>query len=78
MYYLPVFVAMSLLAMTGTAHAYLGPGMGAGAVTVVLGIVAAFFMSLFAVIWYPFKRMLNRRKGQKTAAAPAGGDTDAA
>lgn len=50
------------------AHAYLGPGMGAGTIGVVLGIIGAFFLALFAVIWYPFKRMLRRKREQKEAS----------
>ncbi|MBI1248332.1 hypothetical protein GC197_10905 [bacterium] len=38
---------------------YLGPGLSAGAVAVVLGIVGSIFLALFAVVWYPLKRLLQ-------------------
>lgn len=52
-----VFVLMPTHAM-----AYVGPGLGAGAVGVVLGIIGSIFIALFAVLWYPFKRLLRRFK----------------
>jgi len=38
----------SLLIMPLTAHAYIGPGMGAGALAVIFGIMGAIFLGLFA------------------------------
>ena len=57
-----------LLVMPSTAHAYIGPGMGVGAITVVLGILSSIFLGLFAIIWYPLKRLLKKMKG-KTGSA---------
>lgn len=54
------------------AHAYVGPGLGLGAIAVVLGVIGSVFLAIFAVFWYPIKRMLKKRK---TSAAPAP-DTD--
>ena len=59
-----------VLTISSPAHAYLGPGMGAGAVAVILGIVASVFLALFAVLWYPLKRMFKRRKGPKADTDP--------
>lgn len=44
------------------AYAYIGPGAGAGAIIVILGIVASIFLAFVAVLWYPFKRLLKKRK----------------
>lgn len=44
------------------ASAYIGPGLGAGAVGAVLGVIGAVFLALFAVVYYPIKRMLRRRR----------------
>lgn len=44
------------------ALAYLGPGVGAGALAAVVGVVGAIFLALFAVLYYPIKRMLKKRK----------------
>jgi hypothetical protein len=51
-----------LLVTTSTAQAYIGPGMGGGAIAVVFGILAAIFMAIFGFIYYPVKRWLKRRK----------------
>ena len=42
-----------------------GPGMGAGTIAVALGILGSIFLALFAVVYYPFKRMLKRKKAEK-------------
>ncbi|MDD2719978.1 MAG: hypothetical protein PHH47_01550 [Gallionella sp.] len=45
------------------ASAYIGPGLGAGAVTVVLGIVSGLLMLVVGVVWYPLKKLIRRLKG---------------
>ena len=52
-----VFLALHPVA----AQAYIGPGVGAGAIAAVLGVIASIFLALFAVIYYPVKRMIKRR-----------------
>ena len=61
----------ALVALTpGLALAYIGPGVGAGAIGAVLGFIGAVFLAIFAVVWYPVKRLL---KGKKKPAAKAVG-----
>lgn len=50
--------ALTLLAPTA-AQAYIGPGVGAGAIAVVLGVFAALIMAFLAVLWYPVKRLIR-------------------
>jgi hypothetical protein len=52
-------VAVSLLFIAGPAQAYIGPGVGAGVITTVLGILTAIVLALFAVLWYPVKRLIK-------------------
>ena len=47
------------------AQAYIGPGMGGGAIAVVLGILGAILMAIFGLIYYPIKRWLKRRKTEE-------------
>lgn len=42
--------------------AYIGPGVGAGALAAVVGVVGSIFLALFAILYYPVKRMLKKRK----------------
>jgi len=51
--------ALGMLA-TG-AHAYVGPGLGAGTIGVVIGLIASVFVALFALLWYPLKRLLKKK-----------------
>ncbi|RTL52644.1 MAG: hypothetical protein EKK39_06630 [Sphingobacteriales bacterium] len=41
---------------------YIGPGMDGGVLSVVFGILLSFFMAIFAIVWYPFKRFLKKFK----------------
>jgi preprotein translocase subunit SecF len=43
-------------------YAYVGPGLGAGTIGVILGILGSLFIALFAIIWYPLKRLLKKNK----------------
>lgn len=59
--------------------AYIGPGLGAGAIAAAIGLIASFFLALFAVLFYPIKRLINKfRKtpSQATANAEALVDDD--
>lgn len=47
------------------AKAYLGPGMGAGIILATLGFVVAIFAALFAVVWFPIKRLFKKNKQNK-------------
>ena len=56
---------VSIVLLTGPAHAYIGPGAGAGTIAVVLGVLGAIAMAFFAVLWYPVKRLVKGRKAAK-------------
>lgn len=45
--------------------AYVGPGLGAGAVAVVLGLLASVGLAIFALAWYPIKRLLRLGRNNK-------------
>jgi hypothetical protein len=59
-----VLVVMLLSLFPQPAAAYVGPGVGLGAVGVFLAIVAAFVVAIFGFIWYPIKRLLRMFKKQ--------------
>lgn len=44
-----------------SASAYIGPGMGAGTIGVVVGVVGSVFLALFAILYYPIKRLLKKK-----------------
>lgn len=53
-------MVVAVLAYSPLALAYIGPGLGAGAVATVLGIVAGLLILVVGVIWYPIKRLVRR------------------
>lgn len=52
-----------------TANAYIGPGLGLGAIGAVLGILGAILLGIFAILYYPLKRVLKNRKKAQAAQA---------
>ena len=52
-------MAVFLFAIPTSAVAYIGPGAGAGAIAIVLGVIASIFLALVAILWYPFKRLFR-------------------
>lgn len=66
-----LFLAAMVLALTPlAAQAYIGPGVGAGAIGAVLGVIGSIFLALFAVVYYPIKRLLKGRKPTSKTASP--------
>ena len=60
------------LAMPAVALAYVGPGLGMGAIAAFFGAVLAVLLAIVGVVWYPIKRLLGKRK----AAEPLDGKGD--
>jgi hypothetical protein len=45
-----------VVSQESVAFAYLGPGVGLGAIGVVLGVIGSILLAILAFIWYPIKR----------------------
>ncbi|WP_119304844.1 hypothetical protein [Dongia deserti] len=60
-------VATCLVLTAGPAAAYIGPGVGAGMIATVLGILTAIALAVVAIVWYPLKRLLKRNAHSSTA-----------
>lgn len=56
-----------LLPFSTVAHAYVGPGLGLGALGAIIGTVVAVVLAFFGLLWYPIKRMLKKRSGDGPA-----------
>jgi hypothetical protein len=65
----PKFYSYCILALFTllplNAAAYVGPGLGAGTIGVVVGLVGSILLALFAFFWYPIKRALFGKKIDK-------------
>ena len=66
-----VTVAVGLLFIAGPAQAYIGPGVGAGLIATVMGILTAIALAIVAIVWYPIKRLLRRGASSSKAVKPA-------
>ena len=44
---------------------YIGPGMGGGIIAAIFAIIAAFFLGLWGILYYPIKRALRNKKVKK-------------
>ena len=69
--YFPLLILASLL-VPSPAFAYIGPGVAAGAIASVFGVLGSIVLGIFAVIYYPIKRVLKRRKKAKRIGEEAG------
>ncbi len=45
--------------------AYIGPGMAGGVIAAIFGVIAAFFLGLWGILYYPIKRALKNKKFKK-------------
>ena len=46
-------------------YAYIGPGLGTGALGIIFGFFISVFLALFAVIWYPLKRLFRKKDDEE-------------
>lgn len=51
-----------LLPMSFDVTAYIGPGLGASAIGVIIGIIVSIILALFAILWYPIKRLFKQKR----------------
>ena len=49
-----------------SAYAYVGPGLGAGMLATIVGIVAGIGMLALGVIWYPLKKLIRWVRSSKS------------
>ncbi|MDT8319638.1 MAG: hypothetical protein RQ826_03850 [Xanthomonadales bacterium] len=72
------FVLFAATLLAAPLEAYVGPGAGISVLGSLLGILATIVVAIGAVIFWPVRKMLKRRKAnataaQETAADPAAG-----
>ena len=57
-----IFCLFVFCLIATSSFAYIGPGVGIGAIAATLGVIVAIFAALFGLIWFPVKRLLKKRK----------------
>jgi membrane protein implicated in regulation of membrane protease activity len=60
-----------LLVTSGQALAYIGPGAGISVVGSLLSILATFFVAIGAILFWPIRKLLKRRKARRETTADA-------
>lgn len=43
------------------SYSYVGPGMGAGIISVLIGFVVSLIAIFFAIIWLPIKKLIKKK-----------------
>ena len=61
-------LCLSLFLISMPSYAYLGPGLGGGAIAAVIGFFAAIFLALWGILYYPIKRAFKNKKEKKIAS----------
>ena len=60
-----IFTLILMLA-SGTALAYVGPGAGISVLGSLLGILATIVLAIVAIVMWPIRKMLKKRKASAT------------
>jgi hypothetical protein len=60
------------MCLAAPAQAYVGPGAGVTLIGALIGLVSAVFLALWAVLRWPIRRYLARRKAAKSQSTGTG------
>jgi len=66
-----ILLTLALLTPVSTALAYIGPGAGISVVGSLLTIFATFAVAIGAIIFWPVRKLMQRRKARRNAVASA-------
>jgi nicotinamide riboside transporter PnuC len=71
-----VILSLILLCLSVPAIAYVGPGAGISVLGSLLGILATIFVAIGAILFWPIRKLIKRRKARaepgETKAAATG------
>ena len=56
------FILLPLLILPNLAFAYIGPGLGVGAIAAIVGIFVAICVAVFSMIYFPIKKVIVKLK----------------
>ena len=66
-----LFLLASLL-FPAPAWAYIGPGLGAGAIAAALAVLGSILLGMFSVIYYPIKRLMKKLRNGRRVGGQGG------
>lgn len=67
----PVLLTLLLLTPVSNAFAYIGPGAGMSVVGSLLSILATIVVAIGAILFWPLRKLMKRRKVRRNATAGA-------
>ena len=56
------YLCLIIISLPTVSHAYLGPGMAGGVIAATIGFIAALFLAIGSILYFPIKRALKNRK----------------
>ena len=66
-----ILLTLTLLAPVSTVVAYVGPGAGMSVLGSLLSILATIFVAIGAIIIWPLRKFMKRRKARRNSLANA-------
>lgn len=60
-----IIITIVLNFFTSYVNAYIGPGVGGGAIMAILGFIVALLGVIIGLFWFPIKRLLKKTKEKK-------------
>ncbi len=68
---LRIIVLLLLTISASPAAAYIGPGAGISVLGSLLGILATIFVAIGAILFWPIRKLMKRRKAKKETGVSA-------
>jgi hypothetical protein len=62
---LVVLILCIFLFYPAKPYAYIGPGLGLGALGAILGLVFSILLAILGIFWYPIKRLIGKIRSKK-------------
>ena len=56
------YLCLTFVFLPTVSHAYLGPGMAGGVIAATIGFIAAIFLAIGSILYFPIKRALKNKK----------------
>lgn len=66
-----LLLALMLLALSGAAHAYIGPGAGVSFLGSIWAVLAGIVLSVAAILIWPIRYMIRRIRRRTQTTKPA-------
>ena len=57
-----LYLVAGLFLYPSLAFAYIGPGLGAGAIALIVIIAFSIILAVFSLVWYPLKAKMKQKK----------------